>query len=76
VGADQPSRRLEVGAGALIPEHDPPDAQGRLQLNEPAPLLPAPDTETEATRPEGRVVRVIPDVPAIDREFDYLVPSS
>lgn len=27
------------------------------------------------TRPSGRVVRVLPDVPAIDREFDYLVPA-
>jgi primosomal protein N' (replication factor Y) (superfamily II helicase) len=31
-------------------------------------------SESETTRPPGRVVRVIPDVPAIDREFDYLVP--
>ncbi len=76
MGTDQPNRRPEVGTGALIPDHDPPGAQGRLELNEPDPLLPAPDTDPETTRPEGRVVRVIPDVPAIDREFDYLVPSS
>ena len=25
--------------------------------------------------PAGRVVRVLPDVPAIDKEFDYLVPE-
>ena len=25
--------------------------------------------------PAGRVVRVLPDVPAIDKEFDYLVPD-
>ena len=28
------------------------------------------------TRPSGRVVRVVPDVGAIDREFDYVVPST
>ncbi len=27
-------------------------------------------------RPQGRVVRVIPDVGAINREFDYLIPDS
>lgn len=76
MGEHQPGRRPEVRAGALIPEQDPPGAQGRLELGEPAPAPSASENEPESTRPEGRVVRVIPDVPAIDREFDYLVPAA
>ncbi|MEM9468523.1 MAG: hypothetical protein AAGA90_24365, partial [Actinomycetota bacterium] len=67
MGADQQGRRPEVGAGPL----SEPD-QGRLELgDEPA----APDDSNEPTRPPGRVVRVLPDVVGIDREFDYVVPE-
>ena len=70
MGADQPRRRPEVGAGPL----SDPD-QGRLELgDEPAP--DAIDQSDETTRPEGRVVRVLPDVVGIDREFDYVVPPA
>lgn len=34
------------------------------------------DAPTEAPVPGSRVVRVVPDVPAIHRPFDYVVPSS
>ncbi|MEO0495129.1 MAG: hypothetical protein AAF081_17115 [Actinomycetota bacterium] len=37
---------------------------------------PAAPAEPETTRPEGRVVRVLPDVVGIDREFDYVVPTA
>ena len=37
---------------------------------------PAAPSATETTRPEGRVVRVLPDVVGIDRAFDYVVPTS
>ena len=40
-----------------------------LGLAQPRPA-PAP-----AAVPAGRVVRVLPDVPAIDKAFDYLVPE-
>ncbi len=47
--------------------------QGFFPLDDVAPeVAPAP-----VQVPEGRrVVRVLPDVPAIDREFDYLIPES
>lgn len=32
-------------------------------------------TDPDGVSQPGRVVRVLPDVPAIDREFDYLVPA-
>jgi len=37
---------------------------------------PAAPSAIETTRPEGRVVRVLPDVVGIDRAFDYVVPTS
>ena len=37
---------------------------------------PSAPSDIETTRPEGRVVRVLPDVIGIDREFDYVVPTS
>ncbi len=35
-----------------------------------------PVDESNTTRPPGQVVRVLADVPAIDREFDYVVPPA
>ncbi len=74
MGSDESGRRSQVGPGALIPDSDLPGAQGRFVLDETgsAPAHHRPDP----TRPPGRVVRVVPDVPAIDREFDYLVPAA
>lgn len=69
MGEDRPGRRPEVGAGTLITGDGPVGGQERLELGADRP-------EPETTRPPGRVVRVIPDVTAIDREFDYLVPAS
>ncbi len=49
------------------------DDQGRL------PFIEAPveaPVEVPAEQPGGRVVRVLPDVAAIDRTFDYLVPEA
>ena len=75
MGADQPSRRPQVGAGSLTPTDSHPAAPGLFELTDFEP--PEPDREsTAATRPEGRVVRVLPDVPAIEREFDYVVPAT
>ncbi len=74
MGAHRSGRRSEVGVGPLNPS-----GQGRLALGgaEGADELQATKVErTQTEGPEsGRVVRVLPDVPAIDREFDYLVPS-
>lgn len=45
--------------------------QGTFDFDEePAPSPPSP------AAPDGMVVRVLPDEPAIGREFDYLVPTS
>jgi len=75
VGADQPSRRPEVGAGALTPIDPNREIPGLFELDEFDPTA-APSETAAMTRPEGRVVRVLPDVSAIDREFDYLVPAA
>jgi primosomal protein N' (replication factor Y) len=74
VGADEPGRRPQVGTGALTPTDPDATAPGLFELEEFA--APPDHDERATTRPEGRVVRVLPDVPAIDREFDYLVPSA
>lgn len=76
MGTHRSGRRPEVGARALSDS-----SQGSLDLGE----LTLPESLTQGaplsvsddlppTRPPGRVVRVLPDVLAIDREFDYLVP--
>lgn len=49
------------------------DDQGRLPFIEAPVEAPA---EAPAEQPVGRVVRVLPDVAAIDRTFDYLVPEA
>ena len=67
MGADQQGRRSHVGSGPLS-ESD----QGRLELGDE----PSAPSDIETTRPEGRVVRVLPDVVGIDRAFDYVVPTS
>ena len=67
MGADQQGRRPQVGSGPLS-ESD----QGRLELGDE----PSAPSDIETTRPEGRVVRVLPDVVGIDRAFDYVVPTS
>ena len=67
MGADQQGRRPHVGSGPLS-ESD----QGRLELGDE----PSAPSDIETTRPEGRVVRVLPDVVGIDRAFDYVVPTS
>lgn len=75
MGADQQGRRPEVGARALSPTEPDGAAPGLFELTEfdaPEPAATQPTT----TRPEGRVVRVLPDVPAIERDFDYLVPPA
>ncbi len=67
MGADQQGRRPHVGSGPLS-ESD----QGRLELGDE----PSAPSDIETARPEGRVVRVLPDVVGIDRAFDYVVPTS
>lgn len=67
MGADQQGRRPHVGSGPLS-ESD----QGRLELGDE----PSAPSDIETTRPQGRVVRVLPDVVGIDRAFDYVVPTS
>ena len=76
MGADQPGRRPQVGAGALTPTDPDAAAPGLFELGEFEPPAPEPQPNAATTRPEGRVVRVLPDVVAIDREFDYVVPAS
>jgi primosomal protein N' (replication factor Y) (superfamily II helicase) len=76
VGADQPGRRPQVGVGALSPTDPDTAAPGLFELDEFEPPAPEPEENAATTRPEGRVVRVLPDVPAIDREFDYVVPAA
>ena len=51
----------------------PAEGQGRLPLDGDA--SEAVD-QAAAELPAGRVVRVLPDVAAIDRTFDYLVPAA
>ena len=51
----------------------PAEGQGRLPLDGDA--SEAVD-QAAAEPPAGRVVRVLPDVAAIDRTFDYLVPAA
>jgi len=76
MGADQPGRRSQVGSGALTPTDSDSAAPGLFELGEFEPPEAEPNKTAETTRPEGRVVRVLPDVPAIDREFDYVVPAA
>lgn len=67
MGTDRPRRRAAIGAGPLTTTGG---AQGRLGFEsvDESPAVPH--------RPDGRVVRVLPDVVGIDREFDYVVPST
>ena len=76
MGADQPGRRREVGSGALSPTDPDPAAPGLFELDEPEPPTTERQDPDATTRPAGRVVRVLPDVPAIERQFDYLVPAA
>lgn len=76
MGADQPGRRPQVGAGALTPSDPDAAAPGLFELGEFEPPAPVPQETAATTRPSGRVVRVLPDVSAIDREFDYVVPTA
>ena len=72
MGTDQSSRRPEVGARTLSGID-----QGSFDLGEiTLPATPIQAAHDDATRPPGRVVRVLPDVPAIDREFDYVIPPA
>lgn len=70
MGEDRSRRRREVGAGPL----SDPD-QGRLALGDDAAPV-RPEQFDETTPADGRVVRVLPDVVGIDREFDYTVPTA
>ncbi|HJM31201.1 MAG: hypothetical protein QF367_09260 [Acidimicrobiales bacterium] len=51
----------------------PTGDQGRLPFGGEAPEVAAAG---EPEPPAGRVVRVLPDIAAIDRTFDYLVPEA
>lgn len=74
MGADEQGRRPEGSAGALTPSEADAAPEGLFELTEfDRPEEPKNDA---ATRPPGRVVRVLPDVPAIHREFDYVVPPA
>lgn len=75
MGADQPGRRLEVRPGPLSSNSDT-GAQGRLELGDESETPKASAHVAASTRPSGRVVRVIADVPAIDKAFDYLIPPA
>ncbi len=69
MGAHRPRRRHQVGSRTLSDVDQQSLIPGRA-----APDLS--DTDPIPARPWGRVVRIIPDVGAIDREFDYLIPES
>ncbi|WCO65148.1 hypothetical protein PO878_11630 [Iamia majanohamensis] len=54
----------------------PEPGQGRLALPDDAPSPPAPGRDgPRPAGPDRRVVRVVPDVAGIGREFDYSVPE-
>ena len=61
LGGHRPGGRPEAGARPLTGEPDPTDAAGGCG---------APGGD------RARVVRVVPDVPAIHRRFDYAVPPA
>lgn len=66
-------RRL-VSESTTPPDPGRPDESGRLfELGEPESS--APRTGKTTTPPPGRTVRVICDVAAVDKTFDYVVPD-
>ena len=83
LGADRPGRRPQVGPGPLtlpVPVARRPSRAGR-----PTPARPSRRRARagrgrlgrgEPARRGSRVVRVLPDQPAIDKTFDYLVPDA
>lgn len=70
MGGHGPPRRREVGAGSLSDPSSPAFEFGR----DTAPPAGA------VSRPQRvlgqRVVRVVPDLPAVDKTFDYSVPAA
>ena len=73
MGTDRPGRRAEVGPGALTPAEGSTADQGRLLDPD---TLASGRPQHDDPPPLGRVVRVLPDVAAIDRVFDYEVPEA
>ena len=79
LGADRPARRVQVGPRASdrpVPTARPPPAAPGPPSRRPSPSRRRPD-RSGRRGPAGRaVVRVLPDQPAIDKAFDYLVPEA
>ena len=69
----------QLQLGPVLDEPTTDDAPGPAPGASPRPdeALPATDPGAPAPpdAPAPLVVRVLPDVPAIDREFDYAVPE-
>ena len=68
-----------ASAGSRDTDSDAASTQGQLiNLDDVATAPSAKNTKpptSEAAQPRGRVVRVLPDVPAINKLFDYVVPE-
>jgi primosomal protein N' (replication factor Y) len=62
VGEHRPGRRPQVGPGSLS--------------SEIARITDSEASGEHAAPPSGRIVRVLPDEPGIDKEFTYLVPPA
>jgi primosomal protein N' (replication factor Y) len=56
-------------------QHADGRGQGRLALHDVSPAPVSPSLQDLEVDPARRV-RVLPDVPKIDREFDYLIPEA
>ena len=64
MGGDAEARRPEAGAESLITES---------LVSGSVDLRPVPEAGKQG---QGRVVRVVPDVAAVHKEFDYTVPEA
>jgi primosomal protein N' (replication factor Y) len=77
VGRDAEGRRPEAGARPLSPHH-PTDGPAAMShpgdVGDPAETSDL-DSPSEVT-PADRVVRLVPDIPAVHRRFDYTVPAT
>lgn len=67
----------QLQLGSVLDEPPADDAPGPAPGASPRPAPGEPEVTDEPDEPDAGpvVVRVLPDVPAIDREFDYAVPE-
>lgn len=65
----------DLAYGEPVPGDDQPTLGLHLEGMDRASDLPSRARRPPVATPSGRVVRVLPDVVGIDKEFDYLVPD-